>query len=136
MNKKTLLVTTTLVIAVMMLGLYVRNINKAPSVLGLNIENGVQITAPIKFEADENVIALEFKISGQIVKIECLSKGMQTVVSEKDGCVMVNLDGGVKTAIVANVTFIDSKDNKPVVSGVFRNPDAKEIKNAKLTIEY
>jgi len=136
MNKKALLIITTLVISVMVLSLYIKNANKAPTVLGLNTENAVQITAPVKFESEENVIALEFKITGAIVKVECLSGGMQTIVSEKDGCVMVNLDGGVKTAIVANVTFLDSMDNKPVLSGVFRNPNAEEIKKVKLTLEY
>lgn len=136
LNKSFLIILTVLAL----LGIFYMfnrpNKNSVANIMQLDSVKGLQITVPVKFSADENIIAAEIKITGPIVKIECVKDSMQVIVNEKDACVMGNLEGGAKTGVIANVTFIDNPNEKPIVSGVFRNVDAKEVKNVKLTIEY
>lgn len=136
MNKKIILLVLISALVILVINLSRNYGNKDSEVLSLNLSKRVQVTAPIQFTASENVTAIEFKVTGDIVKVECVSKDFQTMVTNLDGCVMANFEGGTQSGTIGKITFIQSSSKKPVISGILGNKNGDNAKDSKIYIEY
>ena len=136
MNKKIILLVLISALVILVINLSRNYGNKDSEVLSLNLSKRVQVTAPIQFTASENVTAIEFKVTGDIVKVECVNKDFQTMVTNLDGCVMANFEGGTQSGTIGKITFIQSSSKKPVISGILGNKNGDNAKDSKIYIEY
>ena len=132
MNKKVIL--AILIFVGILTTLIFYQDSKTPEVLKLS--TGIEITAPITFKADENVTAIEVKITGEVVKVECNSEDFEVIEQTKNGCTVANFNGGSKEGVIGNVTFIQNENKNPLVSGVLGNALGNDAKNGVINIEY
>jgi len=136
MNKKHILLVIVIVVFILVVGVYLKRFQKNATVMGLSIERGVEITAPIQFKADENVTAIEVTVKGDVKEFKCVSKEFEIIIQDETSCTMANFNGGSKSGVIGSVTFVYNKDDKPLVLGELGNADGNDAKNGVVFVEY
>jgi len=101
----------------------------APQVLGIEADNlGV-----IKFEAGSKVTAIELKINSASKVLFNCGGDFEVVGFDEQGCLLVNLEGGVNAGELGVVSTNNFKDIELV--GVLSGSDGEQI-SGRVYIEY
>ncbi len=137
MNRKiSLILIIILAVSLTVFVLITQSSEKDIQVLELNPASGVKITAPIQFTASENVTAVDFKVVGDIVSVTCTEGDFKVISKSKNGCVLANFDGGIKSGVVGSVTFLESSSRKPSINAILADSNGDNAQDAKIYIEY
>ena len=137
MNRKwSLILIIILAVLLTVFVLITQSSKKDMQVLELNSVKGVKITAPIQFSASENVTAVDFKVVGDIVGVTCTEGDFKVISKSKNGCVLANFDGGIKSGVVGSVTFIENSSVTPSISAILADSNGDNAQDAKIYIEY
>lgn len=134
MNKKNILILLTVFVLVFSLFLILNTNQKNTSVMSLS--DGIKVTAPIQFTASENITAVDFKVSGNVISVDCIQGDFEVISKTNDGCVLANFNGGGESGTLGSVTFIEMNNTKPIITGILANIKGDNAKDAKIYIEY